>query len=172
MSIVNLHKGEHDEEKKRETRQREEKGNTTKRRKGKHDKEKKRETRRREEKGNTTKRRQKRKGKHDEEKKRETRQREEKGNTTKRRKGKHDKEKNRCKSRRAPQRFQAVHLFEWYRSQLGDHLTRFLPLQPQLVCRRRQELTPNVHCKAPADGLYGVLWSLCFLSTVCIVLYG
>ena len=26
----------------------------------------------------------------------------------------------------------------------------------QLVCRRLQELTPNVHCMAPADGLYGV----------------
>ena len=35
----------------------------------------------------------------------------------------------RYKSRRTPQRFQAVHLFEWGRSKLGDHFTRFLPLQ-------------------------------------------
>ena len=44
-------------------------------------------------------------------------------------KSKHDEEKKRCKSRRTPQSFQAVHLFEWGRSQLGDHFTRFLPLQ-------------------------------------------
>ena len=44
-------------------------------------------------------------------------------------KSKHDEEKKLCKSRGTPHRFQAVHLFEWGRSQLGDHFTRFLLLQ-------------------------------------------
>ena len=43
-------------------------------------------------------------------------------------KSKEDEENKRCKSRRTPSRFQAVHLFEWGRSQLGDHFTRFVPL--------------------------------------------
>ena len=69
-------------------------------------------------------------------------------------KSKHDKDKKRCKSRRTLQRFQAAQLFEWDRRQLGDHFTRFLPLQLQLVCRRLQELAHYVHCTAPVVGLY------------------
>ena len=47
--------------------------------------------------------------------------------------------------------------------------------KPQLFCRRLQELTPYVHCMAPADGLYGVqvLMSLlhCMHSLIWVMVF-